>query len=101
MSPRPRRAPGKVVYGMRVQCRMVSGMLALLRVRHVSVPVFNHAQRDSGRNLLRHVPGRWYVYDAVPWALQQVMLFVGPTRTPGKAGAPVPGTPVPSPSPTG
>jgi hypothetical protein len=62
-----------------------------------TVPVFNYARQGYARNLSR-VPGSWYVYDALPWAAQQVMLFVGPTRTPPGGGAPQPRTPVPSPT---
>jgi hypothetical protein len=40
-------------------------------------------------------PG-WFVHDASLWAQNQVMLFVGPTRT-VHAGPPVPGAPVPTP----
>ena len=91
-------APGEVMHGMRVTGRTVAQVLAMLRHRGVSVPVFNYAHRGYARNL-RSVPGTWFVYDAVPWAPQQVMLSVGPTRTPHYGGGrPVPGTPRPSPT---
>jgi hypothetical protein len=86
------------MHGIRVTGRTVAQVLAMLRHRGVSVPRFNYAHRGYARNL-RSVPGTWFVYDAVPWAPQQVMLFVGPTRTPHYgSGRPVPGTPRPSPT---
>ncbi|MGH3205349.1 MAG: hypothetical protein ACRDP5_25365, partial [Streptosporangiaceae bacterium] len=72
-------------------------VLALLRARHVTVPVYNYAHDGSARNV-SHVPGTWYVYDADPWAPGQVMLSVGPTRTQPANPAPQPGTPTPSPT---
>jgi hypothetical protein len=93
-------APGEVMHGMHVTGLRVAQVLAMLRHRGVSVPWFNYAHRGYARNL-RSVPGTWFVYDAVPWASQQVMLFVGPTRHPHPgAGRPVHGKPAPSPSPT-
>ena len=93
----PATAPGEVMHGMRFQGDTVSQVLAMLRERDVTVPVFNYARQGYARNL-SHVPGSWYVYDAAPWASQQVMLFVGPTKTPPAAKSPQPGTPVPSPT---
>jgi hypothetical protein len=93
----PATAPGEVMHGMRFQGDTVSQVLAMLRERDVTVPVFNYARQGYARNL-SHVPGTWYVYDAAPWASQQVMLFVGPTKTPPSANSPQPGTPVPSPT---
>jgi hypothetical protein len=94
-------APGEVMHGMRVTGHTVAQVLAVLRHRGVSVPLFNYAHRGYARNL-RSVPGTWFVYDAVPWAPQQVLLFVGPTRTQPNPGPPQPagGKPAPSPSPT-
>jgi hypothetical protein len=74
----------------------VAQVLALLRQRDVTVPDFNYDDHGYNRNVAS-VPGTWYVYDANPWALQQVMLMVGPTRTP-PVQAPQPGSPVPSPT---
>jgi hypothetical protein len=96
-------APGEVMHGMRVRGRTVAQVLVLLRARGVSVPVFNYARGDVARNV-RHVPGGWFVYDATPWAPREVMLSVGPVRTPPPVGAPQPVSsraPVPSPAPTG
>lgn len=75
------------------------------------MPVFNYLRAGGARNVPR-VPGRWFVYDATPWAPRKVMLFVGPGRTqppmgvprPVSSGAPEPvssGVPAPSPSPAG
>jgi hypothetical protein len=89
-------APGEVMHGLRFQGQTVSKVLAMLRERDVTVPVFNYASQGYARNL-SHVPGTWYVYDATPWALHQVMLSVGPTRTPPPA-PPQPGTPTPTPT---
>jgi hypothetical protein len=82
------------MHGLNYVGKRVSTVLAMLARRHVTVATY----RDNGRVLTpRQVPGTWYVYDAVPWAPQQVLLFVGPT--PSHAyGA---GRPAPSPSPSG
>jgi hypothetical protein len=90
-------APGEVLHGLQFVGDTVTQMLAMLRERHVTVPVFNYAQSGGARNV-SHVPGTWYVYGADPWAPGQVLLFVGPTRTPPPSPAPQPGTPVASPA---
>ena len=90
-------APGEVMHGLHFAGDTVAQVLALLRERHVTVPVFNYIQSGSARDL-SHVPGTWYVYDADPWAPGQVMLSVGPTRTPPANQPPQPGTPTPSPT---
>ncbi len=93
-------APGEAMHGMSIQGQTVAQVLAALRARHVTVPLFNTIRNHIGVNA-RHVPGGWYVYDAVPWARGQVMLFVGPTRTQPKLGSGVrKGQPQASPSPT-
>lgn len=94
-------APGEVLHGMRVTGRTVAQVLAALRHRGVSVPLFDVMRRGYARHL-RSVPGTWFVYDAVPWAPQQVMLFAGPARTQPNQGPPQPagGQPAPSASPT-
>jgi hypothetical protein len=73
-------APGEVMHGMSIKGETVAQVVAALRARHVTVPLFNRIVRNIAGNV-SHVPGNWYVYDAVPWAPGQVMLFVGPTRT--------------------
>jgi hypothetical protein len=87
-------APGEVMHGLKFVGDTVAQVLALLRARHIAVPVYNYDQQGYAKNV-HHVPGSWYVYDATPWAPQQVMLFVGPTRTP-QPQSPQPGAPVPS-----
>jgi hypothetical protein len=89
-------APGEVMHGLHFAGDTVAQVVAMLRGRHVTVPVFNYAQSGGARNV-SHVPGTWYVYDADPWAPGQVLLFVGPTRTQPGNQAPQPGTPVASP----
>jgi hypothetical protein len=86
-------APGEVMHGLNYVGKRVSTVRAMLATRHVTVPTY----RDDGRVLTPgQVPGAWYVYDAIPWAPMQVLLFVGPT--PSQAhGA---GRPAPSPSPS-
>jgi hypothetical protein len=104
-------APGEVMHGMHFRGRTVAAVLAMLRKRHVTVPVFHYTAKNIGK-LLRpgKVPGTWYVYDADPWAPGQVMLWVGPTRSlaSGQGGgassgglpAPVPSRSAPVPSPS-
>jgi hypothetical protein len=75
-------------------------VLAMLRQREVTVPVYNYADHGYAK-LLHSVPGTWYVYDADPWAPQQVMLFVGPVWPQPVSSTPGPGTPVPSPTAIG
>lgn len=89
-------APGEVMHGLTFVGDTVAQVLALLRQRDVTVPDFNYDDHGYNRNVAS-VPGTWYVYDANPWAPQQVMLMVGPTRTP-PVQAPQPGSPLPSPT---
>jgi hypothetical protein len=93
-------APGEVMHGMRVHGLTVARVLAMLRQREVTVPVYNYADHGYAK-LLHSVPGTWYVYDADPWAPQQVMLFVGPVWPQPVSSTPGPGTPVPSPTAIG
>ena len=90
-------APGEAMHGMTVKGKTVTEVVAQLHARHVSVADFNVEGRTGNTNV-HSVPGGWYVYDAVPWAPGEVMLFVGPTPHEPPAGAPAPGTPVPSPT---
>ncbi|HEY1639781.1 MAG TPA: hypothetical protein VGG35_03770 [Streptosporangiaceae bacterium] len=92
-------APGEAMHGLDIHGKTVAQVEAMLRQRHVTAVRFNVERHGVARNQSQ-APGRWYVYDAVPWASRQVLLFVGPTRTEPKAGPPAPGSPVPSPSPT-
>jgi len=81
-------APGEVMHGMSIQGQTVAQVVAALRARHVSVARFNTSRNNIAVNL-RHVPGRYYVYSALPWAPGQVILFVGPTRTQPAPPSPV------------
>jgi hypothetical protein len=68
-------APGEVMYGLAYQGKTVAAVLAMLQARHVTVPTY----RDPYVLSPSQVPGTWYVYDALAWAPQQVVLWVGPT----------------------
>jgi hypothetical protein len=90
-------APGEAMHGMTIKGKTVAEVVAQLRARHVSVAFYNEPGRNGYVNV-HSVPGGWYVYDAVPWAPGQVMLFVGPTAHQPTLSPPSPGTPVPSPT---
>jgi len=94
----PSTAPGEALHGLRVAGRRVAAVIEEIAVRHVRVAVY-HITTAAGRGeIVRHVPARYFVYEADPWAPGQVMLWVGKTRTPP---AYAPGNPAqPSPSPT-
>jgi hypothetical protein len=99
-------APGEVMHGLNYRGRTVPAVLAMLRTRHVSVPQYRYQSATGtpcGSMPPHPIPATWRVYDADPWAPQQVLLWVGPP-----AGAPTPhcassGNHAPSPvaSPTG
>jgi hypothetical protein len=93
----PATASGEVMHGMTFKGMTVAQVLAMLRQRQVTVPVYNYDDHGVGKQL-RRVPGTWFVYDAVPWASGQVMLFVGPTWPQPVTSTPVPGSPIPSPT---
>jgi hypothetical protein len=76
------------MHGMSIQGETVAQVLAALRARHVSAGRYNTSRHNIAVNL-RHVPGSYYVYSALPWAPGQVILFVGPTRTQPAPQAPV------------
>jgi hypothetical protein len=90
-------APGEAMHGMTVKGKTVTEVAARLRARRVSVAFFNVEGRTGNTNV-HSVPGSWFVYDAVPWAPGEVMLFVGPTRHEPAPPPPGPGTPVPYPT---
>jgi hypothetical protein len=89
-------APGEALHGMSIKGETVAQVLVALRARHVRVALYD-AFRHNLAVHLHHVPGSYYVYDAVPWAQGQVMLFVGRGKI--EPGAPVGNGPQPSPSP--
>jgi hypothetical protein len=75
-------APGEILHGLRVKGQTVATVLAMLHRRHGTVARFNYESTYNDKFLpASKVPGRWFVYDVVPWAPWQVMLMVGPTRT--------------------
>jgi hypothetical protein len=81
-------APGEAMYGMNYVGKRVSTVLAMLARRHVTVPMYRFGGKAPTRG---PVPGNWYVYDAIPWAPNQVLLAVGSARTPaGGAAQPAP-----------
>jgi hypothetical protein len=93
-------APGEAMHGLRLAGRTVAAVLAMLHRRHVTAPVY---RKDMGIPIPPgRVPRTWYVYGALPWAPQQVLLFVGPTRTPPQLAPPQHcrrAQPCPSPAP--
>jgi hypothetical protein len=72
-------APGEAMHGLAFRDKTVAAVLAMLRPRHVTALFqdFRTAKfLPAGK-----VRGTWYVYDATPWAPQQVVLRVGTSRT--------------------
>jgi hypothetical protein len=84
----PATAPGEAMHGMRFRGQTVSAVLTMLSARHVTVPQYRWLTKRGRAGYsaaLRpgQVPGNWHVYDAIPWARNQVLLFVGrPSRPP-------------------
>lgn len=91
---------GEAMHGLRFPGKTVSTVLAMLARRGVTVPQWR-VQRSNGCVTVsrRTVPGSWYVYDAVPWAPGQVLLWASSTWPVGTC-KPSAGQPVASPSPT-
>ncbi|MFF5265261.1 hypothetical protein ACFY4C_40800 [Actinomadura viridis] len=95
----PATAPGEVMHGMTYRKHRVGAVLTALRERHVTVPEYRAVEGNISKVLKPgQVPPTWYVHDAVPWAKNQVLLFVGPNPTENlrnqpPASAP-PGTPI-------
>jgi hypothetical protein len=79
-------APGEALHGMSIKGETVAQVLVALRARHVSVALYDVFRHNIAVHL-RHVPGSYYVYDAVPWAQGQVMLFAGRGKTQPMTGA--------------
>lgn len=75
----PVTAPGEAMHGMKFRNHRVGEVLAALKKRNVTVPEYR-ATTANASNVLRpdQVPATWYVHDGVPWAKNQVLLFVGP-----------------------
>ncbi|MGW3766978.1 hypothetical protein [Actinomadura verrucosospora] len=96
-------AAGEVMHGMTYRRHRVGEVLAALRERHVTVPEYRAMEGNVSKALKPgQVPPTWYVHDAVPWAKNQVLLFVGPGPTEQASSRPPSAPPgVPSPTPTG
>ena len=92
-------APGEAMHGLRFVGRTVDAVLRLLARRDVTVPQWR-VQRARGCLTVsrRTLPGNWYVYQAVPWAPGQVLLWASSTW-PLSACTYSAGTPNPSASP--
>ena len=75
----PADAPGEVMHGLKFRDKTVPAVLAMLRRRHVTARLrdFYTAQIVNAGDLR----GTWYVYNADPWAPQQVLLYIGTSRT--------------------
>jgi hypothetical protein len=99
----PADAPGEVMHGLAYRGRTVAEVLAMLNKRHVTVPEYRYEGADgdnrpypNGIPAAEVQPG-WFVHGADPWARNQVLLFVGPTRQ-VHAGATAPGAPTATPT---
>ncbi|GAA4231647.1 hypothetical protein GCM10022254_29400 [Actinomadura meridiana] len=79
ISTAPVTARGEAMHGMTFLNHRVGEVLAGLRKRNVTVPEYRYEAGDESKALRPdQVPSAWYVHDAVPWAKNQVLLFVGP-----------------------
>jgi hypothetical protein len=93
-------SPGEVMHGLRYEGKTVAAVLAMLSRRGATVYSWR-VQRasDCYTEVRGTVPGSWLVYDAVPWAPGQVVLWAARTL-PVPTCTPSAGTPVASASPT-
>src|SRR5207248_3342426 len=90
----PVTAPGEVMHGLRFRGRTVAWVQARLQQRHATVAQYDYRTGHLDAPLpASRVPGTWFVYDALPWAPQQVQLFVGPARSVQAHAPPGIGTP--------
>lgn len=74
-------APGEAMHGLTYKGKTVSAVLAMLTARDVTVPQYrwNEPKRNYTKVLRpSEVPGDWIVMSAIPWAFNQVLLFVQP-----------------------
>ncbi|HET7013600.1 MAG TPA: hypothetical protein VFI65_06800 [Streptosporangiaceae bacterium] len=93
-------APGEALHGLRIIGHRLGAVLAQLRTRHVTVAEYHTLVHHNREIVIHNAPKNWFVYDASSWSKGKVMLEVGKTRH-QPVLAPAPGTPVPTPSPTG
>ena len=91
-------APGEAMHGLNYVGKTVAAVLAMLAARHVTVPQWRVQNRHCYTGSRRTVPGRWHVYQAVPWAPGQVLLWASRIWPVPACHAPA-GTPAASPSP--
>ncbi|HUC27218.1 MAG TPA: hypothetical protein VMA73_31370 [Streptosporangiaceae bacterium] len=93
-------APGEAMHGLRFVGKTVATVLAMLARRGVTVPQWRVQRTNGCLTVSRHtVPRSWYVYQAVPWAPGQVLLWASSTWPAGTC-TPSAGQPVASPSPS-
>ncbi|HSR87123.1 MAG TPA: hypothetical protein VLM11_23315 [Streptosporangiaceae bacterium] len=93
-------ARGEAMHGLPFQGKTVAAVLAMLARRGVTV-AFWRVQLPAAcyTEELRSVPGDWLVYQAVPFAPGEVVLWAA-KALPVPACTPTPGAPTPSASPT-
>jgi hypothetical protein len=92
-------APGEAMHGLHFEGRTVAAVLAMLAKRGVTVPQWR-VQR-SGQcytDSRRTVPSNWLVYQAVPWAPGQVLLWAAKTLPLPACAPTVVASPAPTPS---
>ncbi|MFZ0049002.1 MAG: hypothetical protein WAL16_24405 [Streptosporangiaceae bacterium] len=93
-------APGEAMHGLDFAGKTAAQVEAMLARRGVTVAQWRVQRGDQCyTESRRSVPGSWRVYQAVPWAPGQVLLWAGKTL-PVPVCAPRAGSPVATPSPT-
>jgi hypothetical protein len=90
--------PGEAMHGLHYQGKTVAAVLAMLAKRGVTVPQWRvQPAGQCSVEARRTVPGNWLVYQAVPWAPGQVVLWAAKTL-PVRMCSGVRVSPSPSPS---
>jgi hypothetical protein len=97
----PATAPGEAMHGLHYVGKTVAAVLGMLAARHVTVPQWRVQNARCYTDSRRTVPDSWYVYQAVPWAPGQVLLWASrtwpvtgcqaPARSPVATPSPAPG----------
>jgi hypothetical protein len=90
-------ARGEAMHGLNYVGKTVAAVLAMLAARHVTVPQWRVQNLHCYTESRRTVPGSWHVYQAVPWAPGQVLLWASRTL-PVPACRPSAASPVATPS---
>jgi hypothetical protein len=93
----PATAPGEAMHGLRYVGMTVAAVLGKLAARDVTVPQWRVQNGRCYTESRRTVPKSWYVYQAVPWAPGQVLLWSSRTW-PVTACHPPAGSPVATPT---